>query len=86
MNFILQDQVDDVSTRFTHQYPLSVVRVATPAISAVTTPYSSQCFLTTNSPRLSSRPTALETKMCGKVMVITSYFKDATLLITEIRG
>ena len=29
-----------------------------------------------NSPMLSSKPTALETKMCGKMVVITSYFKD----------
>ena len=29
-----------------------------------------------NSPMLSSELTALETKMYGKMMVITSYFKD----------
>ena len=29
-----------------------------------------------NSPMLSSKPTALETKMCDKMVVITSYFKD----------
>ena len=50
--------------------------LATPAISVITTPYSSQCFLTMNSPMLSSKLTALETKMCGKMMVIASYFKN----------
>ena len=50
--------------------------LATPAISVITTPYSSQCSLTMNSPILSPKLTALETKICGKTMVITSYFKD----------
>ena len=47
----------------------------TPAFSVITTSYSSQCFLTTNSPMLSSKLIALETKMCRKMMLITSYFK-----------
>ena len=34
-----------------------------------------------NSPMLSSKLTALETTMCGKMMVITSYFKDEFQLI-----
>ena len=50
--------------------------LVTPAIGVITAAYSSQCFLTMNSSILSSKLTALETKMCGKIMVITSYFKD----------
>ena len=34
-----------------------------------------------NSPMLSSKLIALETTMCGKMMVITSYFKDEFQLI-----
>ena len=78
MNIILQDQIDDAPIRFTTPIPLlrNQAILATPVISAITTPYSSQCFLTMNSPMLSSKLTALETKMCGKMMVVTSYFKN----------
>ena len=60
--------------RFTTPIPLFRNQgvLAAPATSVITTPYSSQCFLTMNSPMLSSKLTALETKMCGKMMVITS--------------
>ena len=44
--------------------------------SVSTSHYSSQYFLTKNSPMLSSKLNALETKMSGKMMVIISYFKD----------
>ena len=50
--------------------------LATPAISVSTTPYSLQYIFTMNSPILSSKLTTMETKMCGKMMIITSYFKD----------
>ena len=60
--------------------PISPLRnqaiLATPAISVRTTHYSSQYFLTMSNPMFSSKLTALETKMCGKMIVITSYFKD----------
>ena len=56
-------------------------KLAAPAISVSTTHYSSQYFLTMNIPMLISKLTALETKMCGKMMVITSYFKDELQLI-----
>lgn len=49
--------------------------LATPAISVSTTPYSLQYIFTMNSPILSSKLTTMETKMCGKMMIITSYFK-----------
>ena len=39
----------------------------TPVISVSTSPYSSQYFLTLNSSILSS---ALETKICSKIMII----------------
>ena len=78
MNIIPQDQIDDEPIWFTT--PISLLRnqaiLATPAISVSKTHYSSRYFLTMNSPMLISKPTALETKMCGKMMVITSYFKD----------
>ena len=32
--------------------------------------------MTMNSPMLSSKLAALETKMCGKMMVVTYYFKN----------
>ena len=78
MNIILQDQIDDAPILFTTPIPSLRNRVilATPAINVITTPYSSQCFLTMNSPMFSSKLTASETKMYGKMMVITSYFKD----------
>ena len=78
MNIIPQDQIDDEPIRFLHQYPLvhNQTILATPAITVSTTDYSSRYFLTMNSPMSSSKMTALETKMCGKMMVITSYFKD----------
>ena len=78
MNIILQDQIDDVPIRFTTPIPplRNQAKLATPAVIFITIPYSSQCFLTLNSPMLSSMPTVLEAKMCGKIMVITSYFKD----------
>ena len=44
-------------------------------IIPITTPYSLQCFLTKNNLILSSMLNGLETKTCGKMMVITSYFK-----------
>ena len=78
VNIIPQDQIDDEPIRFiTPTPPLrNQLILATAAISVSTTYYSSQYFLTMNSPMLSSKPTALETKMCGKMMVITFYFKD----------
>ena len=78
MNVILQDQLDDAPIRFTTPVPTlrDQVILATPSVSVITTPYSSQCFLTMNSPMLSSKLTALETKMCGKMMVIISYLKN----------
>ena len=44
-------------------------------ISVSTVHQSSQRFLTMNSPTLGSKLVFLETKMFGKMMVITSYFK-----------
>ena len=78
MNIILQDQIDDAPIRFTTPVPRlrNQAILATPTISVITTSYSSQCFLTMNSPMLSSKLTALETKRCGRMMVITCYFKD----------
>ena len=78
MNIILQDQIDDAPIQVTTQItPLrNQAILAAPVISVIITPYSSQCFLTMNSPMLSSKLTALETKMCGKMMVVTSYFKN----------
>ena len=78
MNIILQDQLDDAPIQFTTPIPplRNKAMLATPAIRFITTPYSSQCFLTMNSPMLSSKLTALETKIFGKMMVVTSYFKD----------
>ena len=78
MNIILQDQIDDAPIQVTTQItPLrNQTILAAPVISVIITPYSSQCFLTMNSPMLSSKLTALETKMCGKMMVVTSYFKN----------
>ena len=72
MNVILQDQLDDAPIRFTTTVTTlrDQVILATPAVSVITTPYSSQCFLTMKSSMLSSKLTALETKMCGKMMVI----------------
>ena len=50
--------------------------LVTPAIKVSTTPYSSQYFQTMNSPMLSSKLAALETKICGEMVAITSSFKD----------
>ena len=50
--------------------------LATPAIIVSAIHCTSQSFLTMKSPMLISTLTVLETKMCGKVMEITSYFKD----------
>ena len=78
MNIILQDQIDDAPIQVTTQItPLrNQAILAAPVISVIITPYSSQCFLTMNSPMLSSKLTALETKMCGKMMVVKYYFKN----------
>ena len=78
MNIILKDQIEDAPIRFTTPLPhlRNQAILATPTDSVITDSYSSQCFLTMNSPMLSSKPTALEKKMCGKMVVITSYFKD----------
>ena len=78
VNIILQDQIDDAPIQFTTQItPLcNQAILATPAINVIITPYSSQCFLTMNSPMLCSELTVLKTKMCGKMMVVTSYFKN----------
>ena len=86
MNIILQDQIDDAPIRFTTPIPplRNQAILATPAVSVITTPYSSQCFLTMNSPVLSSELTALETKMYGKMMVITFYFKDELQSLKKI--
>ena len=72
MNIILQDQIDDAPIRFTTPTPTlrNQALLATPAVSVNTTPYSSQYFLTMNSPMSSSKLTAFETKMCGKMMRI----------------
>ena len=77
MNIILQDQLDDAPIRFTTPIPplRNQAILSTPAVGVITTSYSSQCVLTMNSPTLSSKLTALETKMCGKMMVVTSDFK-----------
>ena len=50
--------------------------LATPSISVSKTSYSSQDFLTMSSSMLRSKLTAFETKMCGKRMIITFYFKN----------
>ena len=79
VNIIPQDQIDDEPLRFTTSIPplRNQAILATPAISVSTAQYSSQYFLTMNSPMLSSKLTAMEIKMCGKMMmIITSYFKD----------
>ena len=78
MNIIPQDQIDNEPVRFTTSIPplCNQAALATPTNSVGTTHYSSQYFLTMNSPMLCSKLAALETKMCGKMMVITSYFKD----------
>ena len=72
VNIILQDQIDDAPIRFTTPTPTlrNQALVATPAVSVITTPYSSQDFLTMNSPMSSSKLTAFETKMSGKMMGI----------------
>ena len=78
VNIVPQDQIDDKPLRFTT--PILTLRneaiLATAPVSVSITHYSSQYFLTTNSPMLCSKLTALETKMCGNMMVIASYFKD----------
>ena len=78
-NITPQDQIDDKPIRFTTP-SISPLRnqsvLATPVISVNTTHDSSQDFLTINSPILSSKLTSVETKMCGKMMVIASYVKD----------
>ena len=79
MNIIPQVQFDDEPIRFIIPTPPlgNQAILAAPAINVSITHYSSQYFLTMNSPVLScSKRTALETKMCGQMMVITSYFKD----------
>ena len=70
MSIIPQDQTDNEPLWFATPMPplRNQAILATPALS--TTHYSSQCFLTMNSPML------LETKICSKMMVIMSYFKD----------
>ena len=77
VNITPQDQIDDEPVLFTTPVPplRNQAILATPAISVSTTHYSSQYFLTMNSPMLCSKLTALETKMYGKMMVIASYFK-----------
>ena len=56
VNIILQDQIEDAPIQLTTQIPAlrNQAILATPAISAITTSYSSQCFLAMNSPMLSS--------------------------------
>ena len=78
VDIIPQDQIDDESIWFTTPIPplRNQAILATATISVSTTCYSSQYFLTVNSPMLNSKLTALEIKMCGKIMVITSYFKN----------
>ena len=78
MNVILQDQFDDAPIRFTTPIPplRNQAILSTPAVRVITTSYSSQCILTMNSPALSSKLAALETKMCGKMMVVITDFKD----------
>ena len=58
-------------------YAISICILATPVITVSTTPNRSQYFLTMNSPILNSKLASLETKVCGKMEIITSYFKDA---------
>ena len=83
MNIIPQDQIDDESIRFAAPIPSlrNQAILAIAAISVSTTRYSSQYFLTMNSPMLTSKLIALETKICGKMMVITFYFKDELHLL-----
>ena len=72
MNNIPKDQIDDEPIRFTISIPplRNQAILATPAISISTTHY----FLTMNSPMMSSKLTALETEIRGKMMAIKSYF------------
>ena len=74
MNNIPQDQIDDEPIGFTISIPplRNQAMLATPDISVSATQY----FLTMNSPMLSSKLTALKTKMRVKMMVIKSYFKN----------
>ena len=87
VNIILQEQIDDAPIRFTTPIPplRNQAILATPAISVITTHYSSQYFLTMNSPMMSSKLTALETKMCGKMMVFTSSFRDELQSLKKYR-
>ena len=57
--------------------------LATRAISFITTPYCSKCFLAINSPMLSSKLNSLETKLGSRMMVITSHFKDELLSLKK---
>ena len=50
--------------------------LATPTVSVYTTPKSSQYILTMNSSTLNAKLVSPETKMCDKMMAITSYFKN----------
>lgn len=78
VNIKSQDQADDEPLRFTASTPPlrnQAILVIT-ATSVSTAHYSSQYFLAMNNPILSSNLTALEKKICGKVVVITPYFKD----------
>ena len=78
VNIIPQDQIDDEPIGFTTPIPPSCNQaiIATLTIIVSTTLYISHYFLTMNSLMLSSKLTALETKMYGKMMVIKSYFKE----------
>ena len=78
MSIIPQDQIDHEPLRFITPIPSlhNQAILATPATSSSTIHCSSQCFLNMNSSMLCSKVTALERKMCGKMMVVTSYFND----------
>ena len=81
MNIIPQDQTEHEPIRFISPIPPwpNQAILVTPAISVSTIPYSSQYFMnnpTVNNPILSSKLTALETKLGGEMVVITSYFMN----------
>ena len=61
VNIVLQDQIDNAPLRFTTPVPplRNQAILTTPDIRVITIPYSSQCFLTTHRPMLSSKLTAL---------------------------
>ena len=73
LNVLPQDQIDVIFIRFTKPLPSlhNQTILATSAISVSnTTCHISQHFLTRNSPMLSSKLIALETKMCNYILFL----------------